>query len=275
MLSGDQFTFPSGYSISLQSIVNGFITVDLKNSEFGRNRIFRDIFSDDPDKVAQQTAEWRLAGIKYDPAKKYELRLPVRNMNDVLHAHFFWASSFGNEKIGIDTEYGTVRVYAGLDGEDRIFPLSTSVTGSDFSPGMAKLKEEAKAQQARGHSCMHVVTEASTKTIDGKDETFSHAETLDIAALLALDPDNMEIGKAYSIGDRNSAVRNPFPQNPSHDIFHLAVKKVDNTPTFEFGESQGSTFKKVNISSFWVYSVDIEEHDAEFWEQFRPQGQIP
>ncbi|MDR1173475.1 MAG: hypothetical protein LBK24_01625 [Puniceicoccales bacterium] len=97
-------------------------------------------------------------------------------------------------------------------------------------------------------------------------ESSSHAENIDIDALLALDPNNMESGKAYAIGDRNWG-----GYDMSRDIPRLAVRKIDATPpTYEFGTLRGSTFAEDNTLLFMVYNTSIEKHDAEYWEQFNP-----
>ncbi|MDR1528551.1 MAG: hypothetical protein LBS22_03140 [Puniceicoccales bacterium] len=101
------------------------------------------------------------------------------------------------------------------------YPSKIQVAGSNFLDGMAKLKEQAEAQQRLGHHYMRVSTISSD---DG------HAENIDIDALLALDLSRMEPG-AYTIGDRNYR-----GDDMSQDVPRLAVRKVNDTPsTYEFG----------------------------------------
>jgi hypothetical protein len=257
MLSKDQITFPSGYAVQQQEVDKGFITVDLKSGGKGRDRVFKDIRSGNPDKIAEQKRGWSNAGIEYtEPTngeENYTLRLPVRNMNDVLYAYFLQASNFGNKDIKNDGHFGTALVYAGYE-DARAISLQIPVDGSNFLDGIAKLKEQAKAQQKLGHYYMRVGTSTSNS---------GHAENIDIAALLALDPKNMEIGNAYPIGDRNWG-----NWDTSQDIPRLAVRKMDGTPpTFEFGTLTGSTFDKEEMLKVSVYATDVEKRDARFWRQ--------
>jgi hypothetical protein len=104
-----------------------------------------------------------------------------------------------------------------------IYSSAIKVDGSSFLAGMAELKEQAEAQRQLGHRYMRV----STISSDG-----GHAENIDIDALRAYDLDHMEPGKreAYRIGDRNYG-----GHGVPWDIPRLAVRKVDCTPTYEFG----------------------------------------
>jgi hypothetical protein len=51
---GDQIAFPSGYIVKLQPIIDGFITVDLKNGGIRRDDVFEDIMSGDSAKITKQ-----------------------------------------------------------------------------------------------------------------------------------------------------------------------------------------------------------------------------
>jgi hypothetical protein len=137
--------------------------------------------------------------------------------------------------------------------------LSTiRVDGSNFPAGMAELQGGAEAQWQLGHRYMRVATESS----DG-----AHAENIDIRAILDLDLDHMEPGKAYPIGDRNwGSYGMPW------DVPRLAVRKTDGTPpTYEFGTLQyGSQFDKKDISEFWIYATNVEVRNAQYWAPFRP-----
>jgi hypothetical protein len=53
---------------------------------------------------------------------------------------------------------------------------------------VAKLQAQSEAQWRLGHNYMRV---------DTKNPEGSHAENVDIHAILALDPNNMELGMAY------------------------------------------------------------------------------
>ncbi|MDR1232931.1 MAG: hypothetical protein LBJ75_01565 [Puniceicoccales bacterium] len=259
---GDQITFPSGYIAKLQPIVKGFITVNLKNGGEGKKIVFENMASGDFAKITQQKEMWQRAGIKYtesaDEAEKYKLGLPIYDMNDILFAHVFQASSFGNNRMN-DENLGTTLIYAGHRKYDKIYLSGIPVDDSNFLTGIAALKEQAESQRKLGHRYMRVVTESSTNVYAEKIATKAHAENIDIDALLAFDPNNMETGKAYSIGDRN------------HYGSRLAIRKVvGTTSAYEFGTlCPEDAFKKDNILLFRVYATDIEKHDAQYWEQFK------
>jgi hypothetical protein len=278
MLEGNQFTLPSKCTIQLQQVENGFIPVDLKNGGRGRNRLFKDITDGDRAKIDQQIEGWKQEGVEYvestDEAEKYKLRLPIYNMNDVLFAHLFLTSNLGNSQIDNDNDddYGFILIYSGNDVDDTTSLPTIQVDGSNFLDGMTKLKKHAEAQRQLGYHYMHVFTTKSGTPIGGPDHSW-HAENFDIAALLALDPNSMEIGKAYPIGDRNWG-----GFGMSRDIPRLAVRKVmvrrgfgvslmlrlvgrkaDDIPTYEFGTLEGSTFQKEDISMFSVCSTEIKK----------------
>ncbi|MDR2777064.1 MAG: hypothetical protein LBB17_03435 [Puniceicoccales bacterium] len=262
IFEGDQFTFPSGYAVKQQPIENGFITVDLINGGDGSLAVFRDIFCGDPKKINQQKERWRQEGIKYeyvepttdadeDEDKSRVLKLPVHNMNDVFFAHFLQVSNFGNGDMGDNETYGTMPVYAG-HGKDTMYSSIIQVDGSNLSDVIAKLKEQAEAQQKLGHHYMRIATETPTG---------SHAENIDIAALLALDPNSMKIGQAYPIGDRNRC-----DDDMSQNIPRLAIRvKKQGSLVYEFGTLEKFGFEKDDISSIKVYTTDIEERDAAYW----------
>jgi hypothetical protein len=250
MFTSPQITFLSGYGVLQQSVVEGSFTVDLKNGGEGRDRIFCNVRSSDPDIINEQMARWYIEGIKYDPAEPNKLRLPVHNMNDLLFAYLLQASNFGNAKVDDAGCYGTTLIYAGHSKCEKMYSLEIHMDGSKFRDGMAKLKEQAKVQQQLGYRYMRVAT-------TGKRDTgiYGHAENIDINALLALDLDNMELDKAYPIGDRNWIIHGG---GMSSDIPHLAVKKVDGTPpTYEFGTLKGSVFKKEDVLSFDIFNTKI------------------
>jgi hypothetical protein len=269
MLIGDQFTLPSGHILKLQPIDDdGFTTVDLTNGGKVRDKVFCVITSGDPAKSDEQIAKWRQAGIKYNPAEKYKLRLPVHNMNDLLFAHLFQASNFGNKKINDYDSFGAMLIYTGYSKRAEMYPteiqvaefpsrrfaeLFPTVTRTDkskFLAGMAKLKEQAEVQWQLEYRYMHVATVSS----DG-----GHAENIDISALLALNLDSMESGKAYPIGDRNWG----GTTDKSQDIPRLAVRKMDGPPpTYEFGTLRGSEFEKDDIFMFQVYGTEIKKPDS-------------
>ncbi|MDR0693287.1 MAG: hypothetical protein LBF49_01810 [Puniceicoccales bacterium] len=296
MLSAPQFTFPSGYAIQQQPIVNGFIIADLKNGGRGREKVFRDIISGDPAKVARQIARWQREGIEYDPTDQFKLKMPAHNMNDILFAHFFQASYFGNRKIDSEGACSTMLVYAGHRKHDEIFSKKIKVDGSNFLPGITELQRQAEAQKRLGYCYIHVGTEATTGATVGGHNHSRHAENINIDALLALNPNTMEIDRAYAIGDRNWGGR-----NMSRDIPRLAVRKVmprrwfgvsliislmlrligrktDDTPTFEFGTLRydpgifrdGSLFERIVMKKIEIYATDVKEQDAKYWAQYAP-----
>jgi hypothetical protein len=241
MLESDQFTLPSGHAIQQQEIVGSFITVDLKNGGNGKDRVFEDIISRDPNKIKRRKYQWLDEGMKYpgslnNQADRYKLRLPIHNMNDILFANFFQASNFGNKDMDGDGNYGTMLLYAGHKESSKIFSPEIDMGGLNFLDGMTKLKEQAKAQQQLGNHYMRVGTKAKNgTTVDGNTH-LCHAENIDINALLSLDLNNMETGRAYPIGDRNwcgITISQPY------DIPRLAIRKVNNTPTYEFGTLWG------------------------------------
>ncbi|MDR2603304.1 MAG: hypothetical protein LBC11_01955 [Puniceicoccales bacterium] len=270
ILKGDQIILPSGYVILLQQVKDNYITVDLKNGGKGRDEVFRAIRSGDSDELNQQIEMWEQTGIKYvestDPAEQYKLKLPIHNMNDVLFAHLFLASNFGNKKINDHCSYGSIEIYTGNKGEVERCSSTIQVDDSNFLNVIEALKKEAEVQRQLGHRYMCVHTEESREA----DVYLYHAENIDIDLLLALDPDNMEIERAYPIGDRNWSGR------MSRDIPRLAVRKVatrrmfgissmlrllgrtvNDTSTYEFGILRGSRFKKKNISTFSIFSTEI------------------
>jgi hypothetical protein len=256
MLGGNQFTLPGGHAIQQQKIEGGFITVDLKNGWWSRSEVFGGITSRGAVKVKKRKERWQEEGIicpeSGNPEDKYKLNLPVYNMNDILFAHFFQASDFGNRNIDIGGNYGTMLLYAGHKRYSKTCSPTISVRGSNFSKGMEKLRKYAEDQRELGHHYMRA------KTTTGKFSIFNHSchtENIDINALLALDLDSMEIGKAYPIGDRNWS-----SWNMSYDIPRLAIRKMDNKPTYEFGTLwNGSQFEKINMDDFEVYTTDIQE----------------
>jgi hypothetical protein len=263
MLSDTQFTFPSGYAVRQQPIVDGFITVDLKNGREGRDRVFRDITGGIAKQIAKwrQIAGWRQEGIEYskstDEAEKYKFEMLIHNMNDVLFVHFFQVSNFGNRRIDSNGTYGTMLIYAGHEGHTEMYSSTIQVDGSNFLAGMAELKEQAEAQLGLGHRYMRVSTRSSSSY---------HAENIDIDALRALDLDHMEPGKAYPIGDRNYG-----GYGMSWDIRRLAVRKVDGTPTYEFGTLwYGSQFEKKDISEIRIHATNVNVRNARYWAPFRP-----
>ncbi|MDR1457758.1 MAG: hypothetical protein LBI47_02845, partial [Puniceicoccales bacterium] len=256
MLRDSQITFPSGYAVLQQSVEDGFIPANLVKGGIGRSRLFWNVTSSGPAEADQQIEAWKREGIVYDKAKTYELKMPIRNMNDVLLTYLSLESNFGNWKIDNDSELGTMLVYFGHREKVKVYPAEIQVGGSAFLTGIAELKEQAKAQQLLGHSYMRVSTLSSIGP---------HAENIDIDALLTFDPHAMKTGECYPIGDRNW-----IDHSMLRDIPHLAVRKVDDTPTFEFGTLYGSIFQKEYTTAFWVYGVDVEVHNAHYWEQFRP-----
>jgi hypothetical protein len=269
MLASGQLTFPSGYAVRQQSVVNGFLTVDLRNGGRGRAAVFEDITGGDPAKRTQQIARWREEGIEYAPSnnqtKKYKLRMPVRNMNDVLFAHFFQASNFGNSRID-HGDFGTMLIYAGHLRAAMEYQSVIQVDKSNLPGVIAALKTQAGAQKKLGYHYMRVGTRTTTATIVGGYNHSGHAENIDINALLALDLSTMEAGKAYPIGDRNW---NGWDM--SQDVPRLAVRKTNGTPpTFEFGTLRGSRFEKTNMTKFEVYNTNVNVRDAAAWAQFRP-----
>ncbi|MDR0693010.1 MAG: hypothetical protein LBF49_00335, partial [Puniceicoccales bacterium] len=195
MIIGDQFTFQSGYTVRMQPVVNGYITLDLGKTKSGREAL-ANLMSKDPAIVTQQTEAWLKEEVECTPstnsADQFRLKMRVRNMNDVLFTHFIRESSFGNGNIGYDENFGTTRISAGHNEYSTII----RVDGSNFLPVIAELKEQGEAQKRLGHHYMRVATQSSRS---------AHGENIDIDALLALNPDTMEIEKAYPIGDRNWA----------------------------------------------------------------------
>jgi hypothetical protein len=182
-------------------------------------------------------------------------------MNDLLFAHIFQASNFGNKKIDDFGGFGTMLIYAGHSEYSskisivgfltgilaRIYPLKIQVDESKFLGEIAKLQKQAEVQRQLGHQYMHVVTQ----TFRG-----GHEENLSIPAILDLNSNTMEPGRAYPIGDRNWAVKDML-----RDIPRLAVRKVDGTPpTYEFGTLMyGSEFERDNILWLEVHSTEIKE----------------
>jgi hypothetical protein len=277
ILSSDQFTFPSGYTVSLQPIVNGSITVDLKNGGKWRNVIFTNIMSGDPTKVAKQIKDWQKDGIGYvksaNPAERYKLKMSIHNMNDVLLAHLFQISVSGSNKVNANSDTDDIiTIYAGLKEWDKIYSLRTKVDGPDFLNGIAELKKQAEAQWQLGHRYMRVaMLTILEKSPTGQTYYFAHVENVDINALLALDLNNMQPGKPYAFGDCNWYANRDMWQ----DIPRRAVRKVvGNPPTYEFGILRRSTFEKDEISMVFVSATDVKEHDSQFWKWLRSFAQF-
>ncbi|MDR1232691.1 MAG: hypothetical protein LBJ75_00265 [Puniceicoccales bacterium] len=217
-------------------------------------------------KIAKQKKVLQREGIKYTKsaaeAEKYKLGLPVHNMNDVLFAHLFLASNFGNWKIDSNGNYGTALVYAGHRTFRKRYSSLIRINGSNFLDGMATLKGWAEAQRGLGHRYMRVVTGLSE---DAKFYSYLHAENIDIDALLDLDLDHMESEKAYAIDDRNFG-----GSDMSQDIPRLAVRKADGIPpTYEFETLLPGVTPKKGSMLFGVYSTDVNKHDTQYWEQFK------
>ncbi|MDR2432177.1 MAG: hypothetical protein LBD34_00245 [Puniceicoccales bacterium] len=236
----------------------------------GKDTVFEDIRSGDLTKIVIRKVIWRKEGIEYlestDEAKKYKLKMLVHNMNDLLFAHLFQASNFGNGKINGDKTYGTMESYAGHMEHTKVFPWKMQIDNSNFLNVIAALKEQAEKQRQLGHQYMRVATTSIKGVTVGGFIHSGHAENIDIDALLALNPENMETGKAYAIGDRNWAANDIL-----QDIPRLAVRKVnDAPPTYEFGTLHGSRFEKNAISYLEIDSTDVHVRDAQYWEQFRP-----
>jgi hypothetical protein len=288
MLSGNQFIFPSGCAIQQQQIVDGSISIDLKNGGEGRDIIFEDIESGDRTKIDQRIAKWRLEGIEYvksaDPAEKYKLKMSIHNMNDVLFVHFLLASNFGNKKIDRNDDFDTMLIYTGHRKYVKTYSSDIRVDGSNFLNGIETLKRQAEVQRRFGRHYMRVATKSTSGIPINGHNLLIHAENIDIDTLLTIDPNNMEPGKAYAIGDRNNGgyihslnLRNHSTNHGSsfylipdisQDIPHLAIRKMGKHGPYEFGTLRGSTFQRTDISDFWFYTCDIKFHDAPYWEQF-------
>jgi hypothetical protein len=137
--------------------------------------------------------------------------------------------------------------------------LTIKEEGSNFQSGMAELKRHAAKQQALGNSHMCVGTTALEKDRTGKYHMVDHVENIDIDALLALDLDNMEIGKAYPIGDRNWGGDSMSwgGDSMSYDIPRLAVRKVNNSPVYEFGTLRGISFETADFETTGIFDVSV------------------
>ncbi|MDR2628898.1 MAG: hypothetical protein LBC30_02840 [Puniceicoccales bacterium] len=264
MLSSDQFTFPSGYAVQQLPIEKDFIIVDLGNGWEGRDIIFEDIMSKDPARIAERKATWQREGIQYiEPKKEANIRelrkreickfkISICNMTDQLFWLICQAANFGNKGIDNNGDYGTTLIYAGHREYAQKFPLEIKVDGANFLPGLAKLKEQAEIQRQLGHTDMRV-------------KTGSHVENIDIDALLALNPNEMVIGKAYPISDCN------WYDDMSQDIPRLVVRKVRGSifspfspSTYEFGILWcGSLFIRSNISEILVATTEIRRFDPQ------------
>ncbi|MDR2629022.1 MAG: hypothetical protein LBC30_03485 [Puniceicoccales bacterium] len=276
MLETPQFTLPSGYAILPQPMRDGPITVDLKNGGQGKERVFRDIDSGNPSKIQWQKNLWDSEGIGYaestEPEEKYRLTLPIHNMNDALFAHIF-QESFGKEHIcHDDINYGIALLYAGhLDASKEAYPNTFKLRfpRKDFTllDIIKGLREQAEIQKGLGNHRMRI----SIQTPQG-----GHSENIDIDALLAIDPDTMEPGRVYSIGDLNY-----YGKDPSQDIPRRAIKRIirtggsaRQTPTsiYEIGLLDNGIFEsdqRDRISIFRIYNTDIEVRSIEYWEQLR------
>ncbi|MDR0693582.1 MAG: hypothetical protein LBF49_03390 [Puniceicoccales bacterium] len=248
ILRGGQFLLPSGFTVQLLPIVNDSITVDLKNGGRGKDSVFEDIECSIPSVIDERIKVWQEEGIKYvvtpHMEERYRLTYPVHNMNAVLFLHILQASNFGNWKIH-GNNYGVTQIYAGHEATAEI---SIPMDRAKHLNGMAELKKQAEARQKLGDHFIYVGTNGTIYTIPA-----THAENIDIDALLALDLDNMHIGRAYPFGDRNW-----YNREISRDIPRLAIRRTDDTPTYEFGILNGYRFTPTNISTVMICDIDIQ-----------------
>ncbi|MDR0742299.1 MAG: hypothetical protein LBE98_02440 [Puniceicoccales bacterium] len=260
MLEDPKFTFPSGYAVQQQPIVDGFITVDLINGGKGKDKVFEDIMDGNPAEIDKQIKIWQQEGIEYvksaNPAESYKLKMPIHNMTDLLFAHLFQASNFGDSEIQASdskdleiergNDYGTMRIYA--KPEEAAKKLSEISWGDlDFPARIAELKEHAETQWQLGHRYMRMSTDIRNVNAI---MPCCHAENIDIPALRALDLDHMEPGKAYPIGDRDWG-----GIDMSQDIPRLAVRKtVDDGGSFsDWGTLYGHRFAPGIVFKMEVY----------------------
>ncbi|MDR1256010.1 MAG: hypothetical protein LBJ94_03775 [Puniceicoccales bacterium] len=246
MLTSDTFNLPSEYLIHQQSIntSGSFISVNLsQGSEAARK----------------------------DPALREQqyVNVPVGNLNDVFFANFFQASEFGNANLTsqhTSGEYGTMYMFQGISRDPHSYSSSIEINNRDFESGIEALKMQARQQKEHGLRYMRVAT---TSGNGARDE--SHAENIDIEALLKLDLGALEDGKPYIIGDRNWDLYGA----PGHEDLerrtpgYLAIKKTTNPsprkPTYSFQTvtSNGTPLPTPqpadNIKLFAVYSTEVNK----------------
>ncbi|MDR2603021.1 MAG: hypothetical protein LBC11_00460 [Puniceicoccales bacterium] len=265
MFEAPQFVLPSGYAILQRPMHDSSITVDLKNGgSEEKGAIFGYIDSNDPHKIQNQKDLWNSEGIGYDestnPEGKYRLTLPIYNMNDVLFANILEESSFGNKRISSESTHGTALLLAGHQNFSDTFKFQFDANELSRLAIIEKLKEQAEGQKRLGNHYMHIGIQLPK---DG------HALNIDIDALLAIDPNTMEPGMAYPIGDSNY-----YGKDPSQDIPRLAIRRriIRDRSTlsiYEFGTLENGVFKNDQIKSFMVYNTGIEHRDAEFWKKIK------
>ncbi|MDR2432503.1 MAG: hypothetical protein LBD34_01995 [Puniceicoccales bacterium] len=187
---------------------------------------------------------WEQEGIEYvkptNIKERHRFKYPVHNINAVAFLHLLRASNFGNRRI-YDDSFGAILVYS---GHKATTVKAIPVNNSNLSAVIAELKEQGEARRELGNRYMYMGTSGSIYSLP-----CPHAENIDIDALLSLDLDNMQIGRAYLIGDRNWG-----GQDVSQDVPRLALRKVDDAPTYEFGTLQnGFQFERESISMFEIY----------------------
>jgi hypothetical protein len=201
MLEGEQFTLPSGYAVRQQETVRNFIPIDLKYGRRGRDRVFEDVTSTDSGKITNRKDLWLEEGITYPgsstPRDQYKFSPQVHNMNDIPVVHFFKASNSGNKDIDDWSNVGIMLLYAGREKYSKMYSSKIDVRGSNFLSGMTKLRKRVETQQRLGNHYMCVLTRATKGVIIGENDHSCHAANIDINALLAIDLNNMETGRAY------------------------------------------------------------------------------
>jgi hypothetical protein len=249
VLSEDQFTPPSGMPIKKLPIEDYLITADLENGGQGKDRMFKDIKSDNREKIEAQIATWSEGGMEYCRKKPYKLGVSVYNVNDVFFAHILQESDFGNKEMNGYEDHGVMAIYTGRKESFQIYSSTVAVDESkllneeEFLRVIGELKECAETERKHVNQYMRVATTIGVERIEGGYDRSAHAENINVSALLAFDPNNMEAGKAYPIGDRNCGA--------------LAVRRMDGLDgapsTYEFGTVQGSTFENDVILEFKVF----------------------
>jgi predicted nucleic acid-binding Zn-ribbon protein len=260
ILADGSFRAPSGYLLKLPPIADGHIAVNLEQGKHGRKEVFKGVSSKDQRKVDAQIRAWNDDGITYDSAaNRYELGLPARNLNDLCFAGIF-QETFGNDKIDRYRMLGTAHILSGFPvgtffGNlfSKIFKslFSRQISAANVPNAIAKLQEDARARRRwdNGANYMRMVYECSRGAQDFN---------VNVAELLALDPNKMEEGEIRSIGALN------YTDQCGIDIVRLAVRKIGGK--LQFGEVRfagnwrfGAEFEPINISRFLVHKTEVRQ----------------
>ncbi|MDR3144026.1 MAG: hypothetical protein LBT64_00805 [Puniceicoccales bacterium] len=262
IMTQNWFSMPSGFSVHLGKIENGYVVVDLEYGGRGRNIVFSEIFMD----------TLKISGIECDPQRKFSLKILVKNLNDIFFAKFF-QSNFGNSRESMLPKLGTMHTYAGLD-EKQCILTKINVHLIGLRGTLDELQKQAKIFSEREILYMHIGTSWKYTT----EKEFSlHACNMDTGALLQLNFNAMEPDEVYHIGDCNWMGNCNWigdkKQLIGGDLLytpHLSIKKLSRMGNAVpiFGVAYGQTFNEIILAYIEINSSDVHH----VWERKLPHG---